>query len=102
MKVYFDAILQFVGDAEPTDKGKKQQIRFACPQYDKFTGSKLREDIYEAVILGENIDKLNATILEGEVVRATCFLNTYDRESDGKTWHNLSLSCVDLSLKKES
>ncbi len=102
MKVFFDAILGSVQDRETTDKGDKQQIAFLCPQYDKFTGDKLREDTYPAVILGDNINRLNAAELEGEVVRATCFLNTYEREKDDITYHNLSLSCVELELKKSS
>lgn len=102
MKVYFDAILKTVHDVDDSGKGPKQKIMFSCPQYDRFSGEKLRDDLYESVILGDNIQRLQAKNLEGEIVRATCFLNTYDRVVDDKTYHNLNLSCVELELKKEA
>lgn len=102
MLIHVRGILSKVENVVETDKGRKQQIVFTIPKYDSMTGTKVNEDIFPAVILGDNIDRLDVETMSGEIVTAKCFLNSYKREHEGETYHNLSLSCVEMILGKDA
>lgn len=101
MLVHLRGILKDVHEVEQLEKTDRQKIQFHCPNYDKLTGEKKGEDIFPAVILGDNITKINAESMKGEIVTARCFLNSFEKIKDDATFYNLSLSVVEMKLQKD-
>lgn len=98
MRVEFKAKLNEVSEVVETDKHKRQRIILNVPVYDTFTGEKVRDQIFPAAILNNNITKLNAQDKLGEIVKCTCFLGSFKSEKDDKIYWNLSLNCIEMEI----
>ncbi len=98
MRMQFKAKLSEVSEVVETDKHKRQRIILNVPVYDTFTGEKVRDQIFPATILNDNIIKLQAQEKLGEIVKCTCFLGSFKTEKDDKIYWNLSLNCIEMEI----
>lgn len=100
MRMQFKAKLNEVQEVTETDNHKRQRIVLLIPVYDSFTGEKIREQIFPATILNDNIVKLQAEDKLGEIVKCTCFLGSFKTEKEDKIYWNLSLNCIEMEVIK--
>lgn len=98
MRIQLKAKLQEVSEVVETEKHKRQRIVLHVPVYDSFTGEKVRDQIFPAAILNENIAKIQAEDKLGEIVRCVCFLGSFKTENDDKIYWNLSLNCIEMEV----
>lgn len=98
MRIHFKAKLGEVSEIIETDKHRRQRIILNVPVYDSFTGDKIRDQIFPATILNENIEKLQAESKLSEIVQCTCFLGSFKNENDDKIYWNLSLNCIEMEV----
>ncbi|MCH7534781.1 MAG: hypothetical protein IH948_03395 [Bacteroidetes bacterium] len=98
MRIQFKAKLNEVSEVTETDNHKRQRIVLNVPVYDTFTGEKIREQIFPAAILNDNIAKLQAESKLGEIVKCTCFLGSFKTEKEDKIYWNLSLNCIEMEI----
>lgn len=98
MRIQFKAKLNEVSEVVQTDNHKRQRIILNVPIYDTFTGEKVRDQIFPAAILNDNIAKLQAEDKLGEIVKCVCFLGSFKSENDDKIYWNLSLNCIEMEI----
>lgn len=98
MRIQLKAKLQEVSEVTETDNHKRQRIVLHVPVYDSFTGEKIRDQIFPAAILNENIAKINAEDKLGEIVKCVCFLGSFKTEKEDKIYWNLSLNCIEMEI----
>ena len=98
MRIVFNAKLNEISEVTETDNHKRQRIVLNVPVYDTFTGEKVRDQIFPATILNDNIIKLQAQEKLGEIVKCTCFLGSFKTEKDDKVYWNLSLNCIEMEI----
>ena len=100
MRIVLKAKLNEVQEVTETDNHKRQRIVLNVPVYDTFTGEKVRDQIFPATILNDNIINLQAQEKLGEIVKCTCFLGSFKTEKDDKIYWNLSLNCIEMEIIK--
>lgn len=98
MRIQLKAKLQEISEIVETEKHKRQRIILNVPIYDTFTGEKVRDEIFPATILNDNIAKLQAEEKLGEIVKCTCFLGSFKTENNDKIYWNLSLNCIEMEV----
>ena len=98
MRIQFKAKLNEISEVTETNNHKRQRIVLNVPVYDTFTGEKVRDQIFPAAILNENINKLQAQDKLGEIVKCVCFLGSFKTEKDDKIYWNLSLNCIEMEV----
>ncbi len=98
MRIQFKAKLSEVSEVIETDNHRRQRIILNVPVYDTFTGEKIRDQIFPAAILNQNIEKLQAEDKLAEIVQCVCFLGSFKTEKDDKIYWNLSLNCIEMKI----
>ena len=98
MRIQLKAKLSEVHEVIAKEKHTRQRILLSVPVYDTFTGEKVRDQIFPATILNENIGKLQAEAKLGEIVKCTLFLGSFKTESHDEIYWNLSLNCIEMEI----
>ena len=98
MKIKIKGFLSKVGDREGTTPKQFQRIEISMPRFDKWSGEKQGEDIYPGVIFEKQIDPINAGNFLGMKVEVDGFLNSSEKEHNGKVYRDLYFSAQQITL----
>lgn len=96
MKLNIVGSLSNVSAVVEKESYKFQSIQITQSSFNDQTGEPKEPEVYEAAIFNKKIDELQAHLLTGKRVAATCWTRSVPKERNGNIFYNISLNCSAL------